>query len=101
MKETQSNKEFPRGGYILNPGNAAEYQTGEWRSMRPVWDKDKCINCMFCWLFCPDLAIIVEEGKVKGIDYKYCKGCGICSHECPDRAKAIRMIKEGEQEDRG
>ena len=26
------------------------------------------------------------------IDYDFCKGCGICEHQCP--AKAIKMIKE-------
>jgi len=101
MTKTQDNKEFPRGGYILKPGNSVEYETGEWRSLRPVWDEEKCINCMFCWLYCPDVAIKVEDGKVKGIDYKYCKGCGICAYECPDRCQAIRMIKESEAEDRG
>ncbi|MGC8974292.1 MAG: 4Fe-4S binding protein, partial [Thermoproteus sp.] len=29
--------------------------------------------------------------KIK-IDYTYCKGCGICAHECP--TKAIEMVPE-------
>jgi pyruvate ferredoxin oxidoreductase delta subunit len=30
------------------------------------------------------------------IDMNYCKGCGLCAHECPK--KAIKMIREGEDE---
>jgi len=28
------------------------------------------------------------------IDYKYCKGCGICAEECPPKVKAITMVRE-------
>jgi len=40
------------------------------------------------------MAATVEGGKVKGIDLKYCKGCGICAVECPDKVKAIEMKEE-------
>jgi ferredoxin len=26
---------------------------GDWRSMRPVVDRDKCVKCAVCWLYCP------------------------------------------------
>jgi len=91
-------KDVPRAGLILEPGNAASYETGDWRTFRPVWSKDKCIHCLSCWIFCPDSAIMVEDGKVMGIDYKHCKGCGICSSECPDKVKAIEMVREGQDD---
>jgi len=88
-------KEIPIGGLIVEPGNAAEYKTGGWRTMCPVYDPKKCINCMLCWVYCPDSAIMVKDGKVVGIDYDHCKGCGICAKECPVKPeKAIKMIKE-------
>ncbi len=31
---------------------------------------------------------------MKGINYDYCTGCGICSVECPTKEKAIVMVKE-------
>jgi pyruvate ferredoxin oxidoreductase delta subunit len=40
---------------------------------------------------CPDDSVKAENGKYE-IDYDYCKGCGICAHECP--ADAIEMIPE-------
>ena len=89
-------KEIPRGGMILEAGNAIEYETGSWRSMRPIRDDDKCINCLRCWIFCPDSSIIVEDGKVVDIDLDHCKGCGICAYECPPKVQAITMVLETE-----
>jgi pyruvate ferredoxin oxidoreductase delta subunit len=84
------------GAIVDEAGNSREYLTGDWRSMRPVWDKDKCINCYFCWVYCPDSAVRVVDGKVQGIDYRYCKGCGICAAECPKRVQALTMVNEAE-----
>ncbi|MFP4497485.1 MAG: pyruvate synthase subunit PorD [Vulcanimicrobiota bacterium] len=87
-------KEIPLGGLILDAGNAEKYKTGDWRSMRPVLNKEKCINCLNCWILCPDTAIIVEEEQMKGFDYDHCKGCGICANECP--VNCIEMKPEGD-----
>ena len=96
QKKERGWREIPRGGLILEAGNAAEYETGSWRSMRPVRDEEKCVHCLRCWIFCPDSAIIVEDGKVVGLDLYHCKGCGICAHECPPKVKAITMVLETE-----
>lgn len=92
-------REIPRGAVIPEPGNAHHYQTGDWRSFRPIWIKDRCIQCLRCWIMCPDSAIITEDGKVVGIDYSHCKGCGICANECPAKVDAIKMVKEDEADD--
>jgi len=89
-------KDIPIGGLILEPGNAINYKTGSWRTFKPIRDEEKCTHCLLCWIYCPDSSIIVEEGKVKGIDYEHCKGCGICSTQCPVNAiKMIEEVKEG------
>ena len=59
-------------------------------------DKDKCTNCLICWVMCPDSAVITEDGKMIGFDLDHCKGCGICAVECPDKVKAIKMVEEAE-----
>ena len=59
-------------------------------------DKDICINCMRCWIFCPDAAIYAEDEKMAGYDYDHCKGCGICAHICP--VDAIEMILESDKD---
>ncbi len=87
-------KEVPRGGMIIEAGSAEEYETGSWRTFRPRWHEDRCIQCLRCWIYCPDSSIIVKDGKVVGIDYVHCKGCGICAHECPAKEKAITMERE-------
>jgi len=85
-------KDLPRGAVIPEGGTAADYETGGWRTKHPVLDKEKCINCLFCYAFCPDSSVIVENGKVVGFDLKHCKGCGICAFECPK--DAIKMEDE-------
>lgn len=81
-------KELPIGGMILEAGNSHSYETGSWRSLKPVYNKDKCIDCLFCWVYCPDSSVVVTEGKFDHFDYDHCKGCGICAQECPQNIKA-------------
>ncbi len=85
-------KNIPEGGLIVEPGNSKDFKTGDWRTFKPVWDEKKCINCMICFIQCPEDAIKVKDGKITGPDYDYCKGCGICAEVCP--TKAIKMVKE-------
>lgn len=47
-----------------------------------------CNNCDNCRLFCPDIAVIREDGT-RRINYDYCKGCGICVVECPRNAMSL------------
>ena len=47
-----------------------------------------CLACDNCWTLCPDNAVIkTAELAVDGshylFDLDYCKGCGLCAHECP------------------
>jgi pyruvate ferredoxin oxidoreductase delta subunit len=84
-------KSMPIGGILFEPGSAMKYKTGDWRAFKPNVDQGKCINCLLCWIFCPDAAIIRKE-KFVDVNYDYCKGCGICANECP--VKAITMTEE-------
>lgn len=92
-------REIPIGGVVPEPGSTMEYETGAWRISRPIIDLKKCVNCMICWIHCPDGSIRVEEGKVVDIDLKHCKGCGICARECPSRA--IEMVEERKARETG
>ncbi|HHZ20929.1 MAG TPA: 4Fe-4S binding protein [Firmicutes bacterium] len=99
MSSAQGWRDLTVGGIIPTPGTARSYETGDWRNVRPLHSKEKCINCLICWLYCPDAAIVVKDGKVLGIDYAHCKGCGICARECPDKVHAIEMVNEAEWEE--
>ena len=91
-------RELAGGAIVTKAGSSVEKNTAGWRTYRPLHHADKCIHCLRCWIFCPDSAILVKDGKVVGIDYDHCKGCGICAQECPTKEKAITMKLESEIE---
>ena len=65
--------------YPVGPGFKAGHLAGGnagWRTFRPVVKPDVCTGC----------------GDIVEIVYDFCKGCGVCAHEC--RVKAIDMKKE-------
>ena len=85
-------QELTPGGEIYEGGTARLTITGEWRSNVPVWEQDKCKQCLLCAPFCPDASIPVRDGKRLDFDFDHCKGCGICANACP--FGAIRMEQE-------
>jgi pyruvate ferredoxin oxidoreductase delta subunit len=87
-----TSEQYPRGAKCLSEGNSVEYITGGWRTLRPVWTAENCRDCMLCWVNCPDSSILVKDGKMTGIDYDHCKGCGICAVEC--KFEALDMQNE-------
>lgn len=83
-------KNITVGGNIYTAGNAKEFHTGSWRSLKPVYINEKCSQCGLCFPVCPDDAIPVnKEQKREDFNYDACKGCGVCAKVCP--FKAIEM----------
>ncbi|MCX8064254.1 MAG: 4Fe-4S binding protein [Candidatus Hydrogenedentes bacterium] len=84
--------------HIISFSSPAEGEgglTGEWRTQKPIINQDKCIAmksqkgvCFQCWAYCPESTI--ERRPFPTINYKYCKGCGICSEICPSNAIEMR-----------
>lgn len=88
-------QEMTPGGEIYEGGTARLTKTGAWRSYVPVWEADKCKQCLLCALYCPDSSIPVAEGRRLAFDLDHCKGCGICMTACP--FQAIHMEQEVRQ----
>lgn len=81
-------------GCTARPGQARNNKTGSWRIFYPTLDTGKCTKCGTCQLICPEGCIIQNPDKSYAIDLDFCKGCGMCAEECPDKVKAITMHKE-------
>jgi pyruvate ferredoxin oxidoreductase delta subunit len=74
--------------------NSFTASVADWRILKPVFNKDYCIDCQFCWIYCPDMSIISRDKKMIGIDMDHCKGCGICVEVCPTNPKSLLMFEE-------
>ncbi len=85
LKTERARKESPK------PLISYSRDVADWRVFRPVIDNETCVGCKRCWIYCPEIAISMDEGKAV-VNYFYCKGCGICSEECP--IGAIKMELE-------
>ncbi|MFH0876057.1 MAG: 4Fe-4S dicluster-binding protein [archaeon] len=94
MAAKKSWKEIPVGGMITEAGSSASFKTGDWKSLTPVWNNQKCIHCMICPVYCPEDCIPRIDGKRLETDFSMCKGCGICADVCP--VKCIEMKEEGQ-----
>lgn len=92
LNELSPWQEMTPGGEIYEGGTSRLTKTGTWRSNVPVWELDKCKQCLLCALYCPDSSIPVKDQKRLAFDLDHCKGCGICVTACP--FKAIHMELE-------
>ncbi len=79
--------------------NSFTASVADWRIEKPVFNKDYCIDCQFCWIYCPDISIISRDKKMLGIDMDHCKGCGICVEVCPTNPKSLLMFPEQADEE--
>jgi 2-oxoacid:acceptor oxidoreductase delta subunit (pyruvate/2-ketoisovalerate family) len=92
MGELSTWQELPPGG-VVDPAEAERPRTGSWRTgLKPEVELAKCVNCLLCWLYCPDSAVVLDGTTFTGFDYDVCKGCEICAQACP--TKAIAMVAE-------
>jgi pyruvate ferredoxin oxidoreductase delta subunit len=84
--------ELPLGGTV-EPATAPRTTTGGWRTgERPEVDLTRCVDCLLCWIYCPDSAIVLDGTTFTGFELTYCKGCAICAEVCP--VDAIEMVAE-------
>lgn len=79
--------------------NSYTASVADWRLIKPIFNKDYCIDCQFCWIYCPDVSIIARDKKMIGVDMDHCKGCGICVEVCPTNPKSLLMFPEQADEE--
>ena len=76
---------------LISGKSMSENKTGNWRSIRPKIDTEKCTHCMVCWKFCPEACVDIKTGEPQ-ISMGYCKGCAICADVCP--VDCVEMVEE-------
>jgi 2-oxoacid:acceptor oxidoreductase delta subunit (pyruvate/2-ketoisovalerate family) len=80
----------------IDPVTAPRPETGGWRTgLKPEVELSQCVNCLLCWIYCPDTAVELEGTTFVGFDLAHCKGCEICAEICP--VNAIEMVPEETQ----
>ena len=77
---------------ILEKGRGKPLRTGDHRERTPEWDRERCIRCGLCYVYCPDGAIYRTDDGFFDVEVEKCKGCGICHREC--WVGAISMVEE-------
>jgi len=92
-------REVPFGAITPAPVKQQElFITSNWRVVRPVIDHEKCTRCFTCYIACPDSCWSFNDSAEKmEWNWKFCKGCQICIHECP--ADALKAVPELDFED--
>lgn len=54
----------------------------------PVFEPESCTNCAICLTVCSDPGgLMWREGRMAGIDERFCKGCMRCVEVCPATKK--------------
>ena len=79
--------------------NSYTATVASWRIIKPVYNRDICIDCQNCWVWCPDTSIISRDKQMLGIDYDHCKGCGVCVEVCPTNPKSLLMFAEAKEQE--
>jgi len=82
-----------------NDFNSYTATVASWRVLKPVYNRDICIDCQNCWVWCPDTSIVSRDKQMLGIDYDHCKGCGVCVEVCPTNPKSLLMFAEAMDND--
>jgi 2-oxoacid:acceptor oxidoreductase delta subunit (pyruvate/2-ketoisovalerate family) len=92
MPELSEWRGLPHAG-VVRPASSVQPRTGGWRTgVKPSVDLSLCVNCLLCWLYCPDSAVQLDGTVFTGFDLDHCKGCEICAEVCP--VDAIEMVED-------
>ena len=97
-------------------GGTSKLEKRKMSNLVPKWNKEKCIECGFCALYCPHAIvrpfIVDNDDKYASIgkdsmdkEYKFiisvseadCTGCGLCVKNCPNNCFEFGSFDEEKQ----
>ena len=85
MRLTSLARALPIGGAVVRD-EAAQPHTGGWRTgLQPAVDLSLCVDCLLCWLYCPDSAIALDGDDVRRLRPRPLQGLRDLRRRLPDR----------------
>ena len=113
-EKTWTWRDIPAGAVAENPGSSSDYLTGGWRSQRPVFTPDNCVQCGVCVATCPESVIKLEPrynftsnalspAEIKTEEPFHCVSCGKAFgakssiERIVDRLRGHSMFKDEKQ----
>ena len=73
------------GGIVLRD-EAEQPETGGWRTgVKPQVDLSKCVNCLLCWIYCPDSAVLARRRDVHRLRPSLLQGLRVLRRGVPGR----------------
>ena len=67
---------------VVARGDVEPFKPGIKRESLPEWDKERCIRCGICYVYCPTGAVIKVDDGFFDVAADCCSGCSICHREC-------------------
>ncbi len=74
MRGLKLSEELRPGGVVVRVEDD-RLRTGGWRTgSKPEVELAKCVDCLLCWLYCPDSAIVLDGTHFAGFDLDVLQG---------------------------
>ena len=88
MPELRPWSELPHAGAV-DAATAEQPDTGGWRTgLKPEVELSSCVNCLLCWIYCPDSAVVLDGDDVRRLRPRPLQGLRDLRRDLPGRTRS-------------